>query len=466
MPNTFAYLALLAWPLVTLVLFRKLPRERALIWAILGGYLLLPQLVAFDFPLIPPLDKTAIASLSAYLACVLVLGVRVPLLPENGLARVLVLILFASPMASALTNGDPMIFAQSFVPGVGFHEGLSSMIGRFLELLPFFLARQLLATELALREILLALVVAGLAYSIPMLVEIRLSPMLNIWIYGYFQHDFIQMVRSGGFRPIVFLPHGLWVAFFAFMAIVAAAAMWKLESGSQRTRYLIACGYLMVVLVLCKSMAALLYALVVVPVICVAGLRWQLRLAAFLAVIAVVYPLLRGLQIVPVNEIARQFDAVSVERADSLRFRLRNEEELLTHAAARPLFGWGPSGRNYVYDPVTGRPLSTVDGLWVTVIGSAGWVGYVGYYGSLALPLVLLSRAARRHRVSRYAAPVALILAFNLADTLPNATLIAFSWLICGALLGYVEALARGRATAGAPVVADPGQPRPVRTIL
>lgn len=168
------------------------------------------------------------------------------------------------------------------------------MIGRFLELLPFFLGRRLLATELALREILLALVVAGLAYSIPMLLEIRLSPMLNIWIYGYFQHDFIQMVRSGGFRPIVFLPHGLWVAFFAFMAIVAAAAMWRLEPGSQRTCYLFACGYLMVVLVLCKSMAALLYALVAVPVICVAGLRWQLRLAAFLAVIAVIYPLLRG----------------------------------------------------------------------------------------------------------------------------------------------------------------------------
>ncbi len=466
MPNTFAYLMLLVWPLVTLLLFRKLPRERALIWAILGGYLLLPQLVAFDFPLIPPLDKTAIASLSAYLACVFLLGIRVPLLPENGLARVLVLILLVSPMASALTNGDPMIFARSFVPGVGFHEGLSSMIGRFLELLPFFLARRLLATELALREILLALVVAGLAYSIPMLLEIRLSPMLNIWIYGYFQHDFIQMVRSGGFRPIVFLPHGLWVAFFAFMAIVAAAAMWRLEPASQRTRYLFACGYLIVVLVLCKSMAALLYALVAVPVICVAGLRWQLRLAAFLAVIAVIYPLLRGLQIVPVNEIARQFDAVSVERADSLRFRLRNEEELLSHAAARPFFGWGPSGRNYVYDAETGRPLSTVDGLWVTVIGSAGWLGYVGYYGSLALPIVLLSRAARRQRLSRYAAPVALILAFNLVDTLPNATLIAFSWLICGALLGYAEALARGGATAGVPVTAAPGTPRPARTIL
>ena len=49
-----------------------------------------------------------------------------------------------------------------------------------------------------------------------MLVEVRLSPQINTWIYGFFQHDFIQMMRYGGFRPIVFLPHGLWVAFFAY----------------------------------------------------------------------------------------------------------------------------------------------------------------------------------------------------------------------------------------------------------
>ena len=42
MPNTTAYLVLAAWPCVALVLFRRLPVERALIWTLLGGYLVLP----------------------------------------------------------------------------------------------------------------------------------------------------------------------------------------------------------------------------------------------------------------------------------------------------------------------------------------------------------------------------------------------------------------------------------------
>ena len=39
---------------------------------------------------------------------------------------------------------------------------------------------------------------------------------------GYFQHSFEQMMRAGGFRPIVFLYHGLWVAFLTATAVLAA----------------------------------------------------------------------------------------------------------------------------------------------------------------------------------------------------------------------------------------------------
>ena len=59
----------------------------------------------------------------------------------------------------------------------------------------------------------------------PALFEVRFSPQLNIWIYGFFQHDFQQMIRGGSFRPIVFLPHGLWVALFFLSTLVAAAAL-------------------------------------------------------------------------------------------------------------------------------------------------------------------------------------------------------------------------------------------------
>lgn len=38
-------------------------------------------------------------------------------------------------------------------------------------------------------------------YTIPMLIELRLSPQMNVWVYGFFQHDFIQTVRYGGSLP-------------------------------------------------------------------------------------------------------------------------------------------------------------------------------------------------------------------------------------------------------------------------
>ena len=59
MPNGIAYLALLAWPMVCLVMFRNLNVQRALIWSLLGGYLLLPPIAEFNLPLVPSMDKTS-----------------------------------------------------------------------------------------------------------------------------------------------------------------------------------------------------------------------------------------------------------------------------------------------------------------------------------------------------------------------------------------------------------------------
>lgn len=67
-----------------------------------------------------------------------------------------------------------------------------------------------------------------------MLYEVRLSPQLHRIFYGYFPHSFAQQVRGGGFRPVVFLQHGLWVAFFAMMMTVVTFALWcqnKQKSG-------------------------------------------------------------------------------------------------------------------------------------------------------------------------------------------------------------------------------------------
>ena len=88
-------------------------------------------------------------------------------------------------------------------------------------MLPFFLARSLLAQERALAELPRALVLAGLIYSVPIVIENVIGPELHRMVYGFIQHDYAQSIRFGGFRPYVFMPHGLWVAFFAMMCFAA-----------------------------------------------------------------------------------------------------------------------------------------------------------------------------------------------------------------------------------------------------
>lgn len=55
------------------------------------------------------------------------------------------------------------------------------------------------------------LALACLAYSLLALWEVRMSPRLNREIYGFFGHSWSQHVRYGGYRPILFLNHGIWV---------------------------------------------------------------------------------------------------------------------------------------------------------------------------------------------------------------------------------------------------------------
>lgn len=444
MPNPIAYLALILWPVVAVILYRRLPLERAVIWSVLGAYLILPPAVAIDFPLIPQLDKVSIPSTVAFLIPALMLGHRIPMFPRSPLARVLVVLFLATPIASVLTNGDPIWFARGGLPGLRMHDTIGTVMLQMIELVPFLLGLRFLRSEAAQRELLVALVIAGLVYSIPMLIEVRMSPQVNTWVYGFFQHDdFSQMMRGDGFRPIVFLYHGLWVAFLTFMTLIAAVALWRWPPpGSSRARYLMASGYLAALLVLCKSAAVLIYAAAALPLTRFASVRTHLRLAALLGLIAVSYPLLRGAGLVPVDQIVAQAEAINEDRARSVAFRFANEESLLAHARQRPLFGWGPWGRNQLYDTWSGEMISVSDGRWIIVIGMFGWSGYLAEFGLLALPLLVLARRSFGRggdAIPVHAGPLALILGFNMIDMLPNATLIPFTWLIAGALLGLVE---------------------------
>ena len=445
---------LFAWPLVAVALFQRLSADRALIWTILGGYLLLPPLAAVNLPVVPDLTKDSIPALAATALILFSLKGRFSIMPQNWVGRGLMILFVLSPFATVLTNPDVVPKVGGDLQGMRIYDSVAAVTNQLIALLPFFLARRYLASAEAMRAFLTALVAAGLAYSVLMLIEIRLSPQMNVWIYGYFQHDFFQTIRFGGYRPVVFLPHGLWVAFFTLMTVMAAVVLMRLTPANDRHRMFAAFLYLSALLVLCKSAGALVYALAMVPLVWFLSPRSQVLAATGLAVLVVAYPLLRGAHLVPIDDILRLAESVNADRAHSLAFRFENEEALLDKAAEGVLFGWGGYGRNLLYDPFTGAGMSIADGAWIITMGIYGWVGYIAQFGMLTLPLFLMGRealAAHRQKrpISPYAGALALILAVNMVDLLPNATLVPLTWLMAGALTGHAEALAEERRALG-----------------
>lgn len=439
---------LFVWPMVCWQLWRRLDPARALIWTVLGGYLIMPPLTVINFPIIPDLDKTSIPNLVAWYCAVYVARDKISFLPEGWVGKTLILMYILSPFATVLTNTDPLYFALGTVQGMKIYDSAAAVANQFIALLPFFLARHYLGTPAGMRAVGEALVLAGLWYSLPMLIEARFSPQLNVWVYGFFQHDFFQTIRQGGYRPVVFLPHGLWVAFFALMCLLAALVRLREATAEQRPKVLLVALYLTFMLVVCKSAGVTVYALCLAPLLLLASWRVQVLAAGLVVAVVISYPILRGLHLVPLQQIVDFADGFSADRAGSLQFRIDNEEALLARAQEKPWFGWGGYGRAFLHDPITGQMTTIADGAWIIVMGNYGWLGYIAEFGLTGLPLLMLAREALSRLAppfSRYTAGLALILAANMVDLLPNATNIPFTWLMAGGLLGEAERMRRLR---------------------
>lgn len=450
MPNTFAYLVLFSWPVIALILFRMMPVRTALIYTIMLGYLFLPTSVGVDLPGFPLMDKTLLANLSAAFFC-LVFGRSITTAskpatpspgkphqtPGNGLFYLLIFMLGVTPIFTVMNNREPIIDGVLFLPGLRSYDIISVIAELLIVLTPLFLGRRYLVTPESHRQLLKAFAILGLCYSLLMLIEIRLSPQLNNWIYGFFPHSFLQHIRAGGFRPIVFLTHGLWVGIFTAMAVLAAAALWRQTRERARSfAWGWATLWLFAVLFLAKSLGAFVLVILLLPVLLFLGRPGQILTGGLIAITVLTYPLLRGADLIPVDAALDLAASVSVERAQSLEVRFVNEDLLLERANEKPLTGWGGWGRNELYDPDTGRSYTITDGAWVILIGTFGWIGYISHFGLLVLPLILLWRHRRRIKPDRVTTALAMLLAINLVDLIPNATLTPLTYLLAGALFG------------------------------
>jgi hypothetical protein len=368
-------------------------------------------------------------------------------MPFTGV-DLLVLLYVLGEIPTALTNRDPIAMpGMPPSPGVSLYDAGSVMVSRALSLcVPFLLGRVLFHSPEHLRLLLRALAIAALVYSPLVLLELRLSPQLHAWVYGFFPHSFDQTVRGVGWRPQVFMAHGLMLSIFLASAVVATAGLYAARKQSGRITGPLTL-YLLSILIACKSMAAGVYGVVGSILLLLARPKATLRTCLFLAAIALFYPPLRGAGLFPTDALVELAARFSADRARSLEFRFRNEDLLMDHAAERFLFGWGSYGRNIVMDPQMGRP-ATTDGAWVITYGSRGAVAYFVLFGAFVTPIFLLHRRAKWLRGSDLVVVVAtgLVVVINVMDLLPNAFSLRFMPVVAGALAGVVETLRRPRS--------------------
>lgn len=344
--NALAWLALAAWPLAAISFFavsRRTGRPaRATAWMLLLPHMLLPSNLFLKTPGIPALDKNRIAVLAVVIGLELFypvgLGERIR---AHVFPRAMLLLLVAGIAQTVWTNSDTVVIGRTVLPALTDYELLSMSMALVLDVyLPFAIGQRVFRTVRDLRDILDVLGRCTLIYAPLVLLELRLSPQLHRWVYGYHPSEFIQAVRGGGFRATVFMNHGLVVAMFLFSGFCASIALYMARVPSRPAPRLsaIVSGIL---LILNRSFGAIIYALAAFVLQSMRSPRTIGRVVAISGLVVISYPVLRTVDAIPAVRIVSFFEGINPERAQSLQFRFDQEERLLSRAMQRPMFGWG-----------------------------------------------------------------------------------------------------------------------------
>jgi hypothetical protein len=266
--------------------------------------------------------------------------------------------------------------------------------------------------------------------------EIRMSPQLHYMIYGFQQHVFAQTRRFGGWRPMVFLQHGIALGMWMCATAITCYALWSLRAKFAMFR--LGLGFWLlafaVSLVACKSMGAIV--LFVVGVALFVSARW-FRSTSPIVVLALMAPMFLLARIAlgwsPEFLIELATD-VSEDRASSLQVRIAADTALLERALEQPLFGWGR------WDRFRGDVKFT-DSLWGIAVGQHGLIGLTSLFGALALAPLAALRAMRASRQTKAPYPELLALCVSIGlyalDCLVNAHLCSVFFAGLGVLAAW-----------------------------
>lgn len=464
---THGQLALLLFLPFSLFLFSRYRPHVAVAAVFLIGAMFLPTQDGWNPPLLPALNKNSVTVLCAFIGCLWAARERM-LRARPGLGvDVWIVVMFLGGLGTALSNGD-VVQALQPRPALGLHDAVSiALLDLITYGLPFFMGRAMFRSRGAIEDLLRMLTVAGIVYAFLAMVEMRLSPQLHRWIYGYHANKFFTVYRLGGWRPMLFMDSGIALGDFMAMTVLASFTLWRVRApllgsltrlAGPLARWVPA--FLLLILVGCRSLGAIVYGVTAAPVIAWLSARRISAIALVLGAIAIAYPSLRVAHLFPSDTLVSLAATISPTRAESLRFRFDTEETLMNRDLERAWFGWGGSNRDRT-DPETGKTIYGIDGFWIITLGQRGIVGLAAAFALLAVPILAAWRRARAgddEKLSMLLAGLSLIIAIRAVDMLPNGFYGSLLFLVAGALHGGARAALEPVAAA---VPSEPAAPAP-----
>ncbi len=414
--NTTVLSAMLGWPFVVMVIFAVLPPRRAAIVAFLAGWMFLPDVV-FPLPGIPDYSKTTASTLGV-LCGVMLFDAKALLSLRLWWGDIPIVLYCLCPLASSIENG------------LGAYDGASAVFTEVVSWgLPYLFGRAYLRSLEAFGELAVLLFVAGVIYAPLCLYEIRMSPQLNRYVYGFGISgggEYGRELGAWGSRPRVFMGTGLAVG--TFMTAASIMGVWLWYTGAVQRLWGFAMGPLaalvVITTVLCKNMGAL--SLLIFGLTALFSIRFLQRpvLVYLLILAAPAYMAFRATGKWSAESMVEMASAIHPERGRSLQGRLENDTILAEKALRKPLFGWGGWGRSRIYDE-NGKDISVTDGLWIITLGTMGLTGLTALTASLLLPAALFAwwYPVRRWVDPRAgpAAALAILVVLYMIDNLFNA---------------------------------------------
>jgi len=415
---------------IVFYLFVRFPPQRAVIISFVIAWLFLPQ-ASYPIPFLPEFSKVSSVCYSILLATLVYDTARLTCF-KPGWLDVPMLIWCLCPIATQITNGGSPISPT-------FNQIISWG-------LPYLVGRLYLGSLDGLRQLAIGILAGGLAYIPFTLIEGIRGPLLHQMVYGVssFQ-DWSQAQRAGGWRPVVFMQHGLMVAVWMMTAALMAVWLWqtgtlkKFQGRNIKTLAIM----LIIAFFLCRSSGAYsLFVFALIVLFCAKWFRTSLPLLFIIGYIVFYLYIAASGQFSSKDVMGFITPIFGEDRASSLKFRFDMEEILGEKARQRFLLGWGDSGGNRVYNQ-QGQDISITDSLWIIAFGAYGTVGLVSLFSSLLLPVIVFTvfkypaRTWSNPKVAP-AAALGVALTMYVFDCILNAMTNPIFALIAGGISGLV----------------------------